>query len=128
MSLYYRINDGALVDITESFFLSLAANKRDLLRPYVVDPEPAPSSTEWVAPGPVVVTATEARKTWILVPKTEAEIAFDAYVADRNSDLTLIRQVYIALKNGTGTAAERLVRVERVCARFIKDIFRGEPS
>ena len=128
MSTYYRLTDEALVEISAQQFAALAPNKQALLRSYVEDPPPTPSATQNVAPGPVVVTEAEARKTWLLVPKTAAELAFDAYVANRDADLLLIRQVYLALKNGTGTAAERLVRVERVCARFIKDTFKGEPT
>lgn len=128
MSLYYRINDGQLVPLSADDVSLLAQNKRDLLRPYVVDPKPTPSPTQYVAAGPVVVSPTEARKTWALVDKPAQQIANELFHSQRTADLEQIRLVYSALKNGTGTAAERLARCERVLARLLKDIFGGEPT
>ena len=42
---------------------------------------------------------------------------------DDAAELAQIKAVYLALKNGTGTQLERLVRVERVLARLLKDTY-----
>lgn len=45
---------------------------------------------------------------------------------DNAAELKQVRAVYKDLKNGTGTQAQRLVRVERVLARLIKDNYGAD--
>lgn len=127
MTIYYRTNDGALIDLSDKQLQALAPNKRELLKIYSVDAQPVPSATQYVGSGPVVVEGIAARKTWRLLDKPAEQIAAEQFTAQREQDLAQIRLAYTALKNGTGTAAERLTRCERVLARLLKDIFGGEP-
>lgn len=128
MTTYYRTTDGALRDLTPEQYASLAQSKRDTLRVYSIDPQPTPPSTQYVVAGPVVVDATTARKTWLLVDKSPEQLEAEAFAASQAASLEQARQVYTALKNGTGTATERLVRVERVCAHYLREQFGGEPA
>lgn len=51
---------------------------------------------------------------WNVVALSQAEL-------DDKTELTTIKAAYTALKNGTGTQLERLVRVEQVLSRVLKD-------
>lgn len=128
MTLYYRTTDQRVLDLTPALVAGLAPSKRDTLRLYSVDAMPAPGATQYVADGPVVIDATTARKTWLLVAKSAEQIAADNFAALQQSQLDLARQVYAALKNGTGTAVERLARVERVCAHYLRTQLGSEPA
>jgi hypothetical protein len=128
MTTYYRLTDEAILDLNPELVAALAPNKRDTLRPYTVDVMPTPSATQRVATGPIVVTPTAAHKTWLLVDLTAEEMAQAAFRTLQASQLDLARQVYVALENGTGTAGERLVRVERVCAHYLRGQFGSEPE
>jgi hypothetical protein len=128
MTAYYRLTDERVLVLDPDFVAQLAPSKRDTLRLYSVDPKPTPSATQYVMPGPVVVDATTATKTWLLLDKSAEQIAAEAFQALQAAQLELARQVYSALKNGTGTAGERLVRVERVCAYYLRQQFGKEPT
>lgn len=45
---------------------------------------------------------------------------------DSAAELAQIRAAYLALKNGEGTQLQRLVRVERVLARLLKDTYGAD--
>lgn len=60
----------------------------------------------------------------VVAPMTAEEIAaYQRRQADA-AELEQLRAVYQALKDGTGTSAERLRRVERVCAWLLEDYAR----
>lgn len=128
MTAYYRTTDEAILDLSEDLVAELAPSKRDTLRLYSVDPLPSPTPTHNVEAGPVVIEATTARKTWVLVAKSAEQIEAEAFAANQAATLQQARAVYTALKNGTGTASERLVRVERVCAYYLRELFGSEPA
>lgn len=128
MTTYYRLTDAALVNLSAEDYAELGQHKRDVLRLYVIDPQPVPPATQTVSDGPVLISDTEARKTWILVAKTAAQLAFDQFVAKRDIDFAQVRTVYLALKNGTGTVAERAARMEKVLCRLIIDALGHEPT
>lgn len=128
MSSYYRTTDRQVIQLTPEHYARLAPSKHAVLRPYSVDPEPTPSPTQYVTRGPVVVTETEARLTWVLSAKTAEQLALEAFTADRAADLQQLRTAYLGLKNGTGTNAERITRCERVLMRMLKDVYGGEPA
>ena len=115
MTTSYRVSDGALRDLSPEQFQALAPNKRADLRPYVIDAQPTPSATQYVESGPVNVTYTEARKTWLLLDKSAEQV-------ERETEVAQAKAVLVALKNGTGTSAERLARIERVLFRVAKDL------
>jgi hypothetical protein len=56
---------------------------------------------------------------WVDIPKTQAELDEYAKNEELNSEEAIMRTVIVALKNGTGTAGERITRVERVCAYLL---------
>jgi hypothetical protein len=64
--------------------------------------------------------------SWQVVAKTQAEI--DAYNLEQsdNNTLTVIRNNYQDLINGTGTNLERLVRCERGLAYLLRLIVRNQ--
>jgi hypothetical protein len=125
---YYRITDATILDLPETYVASLPLLKQQMLRLYVVAPKPTPSATQFVKSGPVTVDQTTATKTWVLENKSPEQLAAEKFQSDRVADLEQIRAVYLALRNGTGTAAERLTRCERVLARLVKDVFGGDPA
>jgi len=129
MSLYARLTETGslldLVDITPEQYAALAGNpKQSRLRLLVTDAQPTPSATQYVAPGPVVIEPTQARRTWVLVAKSAAQIDAETLAAERVTDMVQLALVVTALRDGTGTAGERLTRVERVCVRLLRDALR----
>lgn len=128
MSAYYRLTDEAVLDLDPSFVVTLSPNKQAVLRPYVEDVRPAPTQTENVRRGPVVVSETEARLTWVMEPKSPEQMAAEAFAAVRELELAQVRQVYSAMKNGTGTQLQRTTRLEQVMCRLLKDLFGEEPA
>jgi hypothetical protein len=128
MSLYYRTTDQQVLELDPALVAGLAPNKRDTLRTYSEDPRPADTATHYARIGPIVVDATTARRTWEMVAKTPEQVANETFVTQQNADYEQNKAIYTALKNGTGTAAERLSRCERVLARLLRDRYRGEPA
>lgn len=128
MSLYYRTSDARVIDVDPSVVSALSAPKRATLRQYSVDAPPVPTAVQYVVEGPVVVDATTARQTWELRAKPADQIAVEQFLAQQQATLEQARALYSALKNGSGTASERLVRVERVCAHYLRDRLGSEPT
>lgn len=118
---YYRTSDEQVVDVSADVFGELAPQKQAVHREYSVDPVPSFTTTQRVVEGPVVVTETAATKTWSVIEKTQAEKDEDAENAQRLVDYAQARAVYVDLRNGVGTAAERLARVEKVLSRLLRD-------
>jgi hypothetical protein len=58
-----------------------------------------------------------------VVPLTQAELDELAEQTAQQAEEDQARQVYQALRDGTGTQAERLRRVELVCAAIIRRLF-----
>lgn len=87
MTAYVRLNaDGAIerhLDLTPDQYAALEANgKAAWLRLWVVDPQPVPTATQVVEPGPITISATEARQTWTVREKTAAELEAEAVAAE----------------------------------------------
>ena len=55
-------------------------------------------------------------------------IEAEQFAALQATTLEQARLTYAALKNGSGTATERLVRVERVCAWLLRQQLGKEPA
>lgn len=55
----------------------------------------------------------------VIAKTAEEQAEYQRQLADA-ATLEQIRAVYIAMKNGTGTAAERITRVERSCAYLLR--------
>jgi hypothetical protein len=95
--------------------------KAQALRPLVTDARPTPGPTERVVNGPILVEPTQARETWVIVQKTSEELLAEQEAAERVAEYQSLRTVVQALRSGSGTAAERLTRVERVSVRLLLD-------
>lgn len=108
-----------IIEIEQATYEALveAANpKAAYLRPLVIDPRPTPTASQVVNPGPIVIEPTQARQTWVLVSKSAEQLADET----QQTELAQLKAMIATLQAGTGTAAERLVRVERVCAWLLK--------
>lgn len=83
------------------------------------------NATHQVFPDKAIVNVNENTLTqaWKIVPLTAEELAKKAEESARQTDISQIKAIYTALKNGTGTTAERMARVEKVLARLIKDTY-----
>lgn len=116
MSIYHRLTDGARIEIDAPTFAKFQLNgKASGLRLFSIDTRPVPTALQRVEVGPLAVDATTARQTWLVIDKTAPEITDDTARAQRVTDL----QVMLA---GTGTAAERLLRLERLVLRLAREV------
>lgn len=89
------------------------------LLPGVVDPLPTyDASTQRIVEGAPVVDVNQVRRTWLVIPLSSEELTLKAIALD----LDQARKVYSALKNGSGTDANRLNRVESVLAAVLRYI------
>lgn len=61
---------------------------------------------------------------WNAVPLTQEELDAKAAAAAEATELTVLQTVYTALKNGTGTANERIQRLERAVAWLLREQVR----
>lgn len=102
------------VELTPQQYAEQGAWKQSFLRLWVVDPPPVPDPTQLVSNTGVAIGATEAHQTWGLRDRTQAERDADAAAADIDSIKTLL----VVLRDGAGTAGERLARLERVVFRL----------
>ena len=113
--LYANLSpDGTRVECERSMPSFSADSERWL--PLVIDPQPAFNPVTQRRSPSYIIEAGQVRKTWAVVPLTAAELED----ADAATQLTQIQAVLADLRNGTGTTAQRLQRVERVCAQLIK--------
>lgn len=113
--IYYRLSDGSLHNLAPEFYAALAPSKRAGLREWVAVAAPTPSATQTVAPAAPVITDTTATQAWTLVDKPAEQVASEQEAGQ-------IRAILTALKNGAGTSAERMARVERVLFRVAKEL------
>ena len=120
--IYARIRAGnvdGLFDLSPEQYAALVLNgKAQYLRLWVVDPMPVPSATQVVVEGPVVITETEAKRTWVLREKTQAEAdselnaAETALLKQAVAELTTDIQAYNANPDVSGTTVQVLTKVE----------------
>jgi hypothetical protein len=78
------------------------------------DPEIVDASIEQYGPTTTVVEATRVTKQRTVEPIPQG-------VIDDRDELAAVKAVALDLKNGVGTAAERLTRVEKVLSRMLRD-------
>lgn len=115
MTIYARIVDGQVVstfDLTPDQYAALQANGKSAhLRLWIVDAVPAPSATQVVVIGPVVVGPVEAHQTYVLRDKTQHELDGELNAADYAllkqtvAELSTDIQAYNANPDMTGTQA-----------------------
>ena len=73
MSTFYRITDGTLHELDVELVEGMAENKREILRPFVIDAQPQPSATQVLVDAGVIVDDVQARQTWALRDLTADE-------------------------------------------------------
>lgn len=119
MTLYARLNDAGTVertvDLTPAQYADLQANgKAAWLRAWAEDAKPTPTAGEVLVDTGITVTATEARQTWGVRAKTQAELDADASEAERTHLRTVITNLAASVSSPdtTGTAGERIVKLE----------------
>jgi hypothetical protein len=133
MTAYVRLNEeGAIerhLDLTPEQYASLEVNGKSVwLRLWVVDPQPVPTATQVVEHGPVTISLTEARQTWTLRNKTQAELDAETNATDRPLLLQMLASIttdidaYNANPDMTGTAAEWRAKVDAA----LKDLQRQQ--
>lgn len=129
---YARIVNGAvdrIVELTAEEYAALVVNgKAAYLRIWVVDPQPQFTDTQALFAGPIVITETEARQTWVVSNKTPEEIERD----QANAEVATLRQLIVSLTtdidayNATpdvsGTVAQQAAKLD---AR-LKDVERQQ--
>jgi len=121
MATYAILWDGAFREWKD--FDVLPPHRPGSILPQVVDPLPSfNTATEKAIEATPIVEASQVRKTWVVVPLSSAELLEKAI----GVDLEQARQVYTALKNGSGTDAARLRRVEAVLAGILRYIATKE--
>jgi hypothetical protein len=127
---FARLNPGLLTfkDIVEmeqaEYDALLISNppKAALLRPLVTDPLPTiDPATQKIVAGPIVIEATQARETWVVVAKTAEEIQADNDTAAANVFYATISTTLADLTAGTGNNTDRLIRLEQACIRLLTD-------
>lgn len=120
--IYARVNPDnsvTLVDLDPAYvaMLQAAGNpKAGSIRAYVIDAQPVPSATQYVAEAGFVIEPAQVRKTWALANKPAHQIDAETDAAE----LEQLRAVIADLQAGAGTATVRLVRMERVCVWLLK--------
>ena len=118
MPAYYRTTDGAIRDFTVPQFNALP--DRAVWRLFFMDAMPALTATQIAKRDRFDVTATECHFAWTVRDKTADELAAEAAETEKTADRTALASAISALRNGTGTQAERLARVERACVYLLR--------
>lgn len=121
MPTYAIIRDGQFVEWRD--FEAIPPHRPGSVLPQVVDPLPDhDAATQKVVPDVPVIEADQVRKTWRVVQLNEEDLTLKAIAVD----LDQARQVYAALKAGTGTDATRMRRVEAVLAAVLRYVATQE--
>lgn len=116
MAKYYNLITFEVRDIPQEIIDQWTATNNPKLDGYALVPS-AP------AYDPATQKIAFVNGAWVTTNKTAGEIAAEADAAATAAETQQLKQIVQALKNGTGTSAERLARVERVCAHLIKTLF-----
>lgn len=84
---YAILRDGTVdrtVELDAEQYAALQVNgKAAYLRLWSVDPQPVPTAGEVVEVGPITVTQTDARQTWAVRAKTQAELEAEDLILER---------------------------------------------
>lgn len=124
MTIYYRVSDAALRDITPEQYAALALNKRAELRIYIVDAQPIPTAGQVVIAGGVVVGPVEAHLTYTLRAKTAAELDVAADVAEltqlRAAISALQADVAAGITTAPTTAAQAFIEIQDLKRRALR--------
>lgn len=105
MTTYYRLFDSALLELTPEHFAGLAQSKRDGMRLFVIDAQPAPTANQVVIDAGIVVGPVEAHQTWALRSKTAEESEAEAIQAEKAQITTYIADIQTQLDISNATRA-----------------------
>ena len=127
MSTEYTILDrdaqGTLFVARTEFFETLPTHKPGMVRPIVnANPPTGPGPTEVLYVVGFTIEASQVIRTLDVRPMTTEELAARNDETERQQ----LVAIYNDLKNGVGTAGERITRVERVLAWVLKRYANGQ--
>jgi len=119
---YARIELGLVVEtrnMADNFEPTEVLHKFDW-RIIVVQPDPVfDPATEKLQGFDYVVNPADVEATRAVVALNQDELDALADQAERD----IAKALYLDLKNGVGTSVERIVRIEKVAARLLKDAY-----
>lgn len=87
-------------------------------RPIQLTVPPVPGPGQKLVERDPVITANAAVQVWEVVQKTREDLDAEAAAAD----LQAVKGILQDMRDGVGTAGERIMRVERVLFRVAKDV------
>lgn len=119
--LYYNAVKERTVELNDAEYARLADSKKAVLKPYRVQEQPVPNSTQVVRQGPVVVSETEAVLTWIVEEKSPEQLLEEQLQMQDQTEREWLKQARQGLKNADGNTAARLARIERCLLHFIRN-------
>lgn len=114
MSAFYNIETNEIVDIDPAVYSKWQADRNPKAARFA--PLPAKPAYNPATQKPPVFQ----NGAWAVPSKSAEELAAEADAAAATEETRQIRLIVAALKAGTGTAAERLARLERAVAHLIK--------
>lgn len=116
MPTIYRVSDASLRDLSAEEWTAMQANpvKAAMLRLWVPTAQPAPTATQKAVSAPAVIDPINATQAWVMVDKTQAELDAETSAAEKPQLAALLAALTASIQapDVTGTAAERLVKVE----------------
>jgi len=130
MTTYARLTQDklaleALVELTAEQLAQMQANgKAALLRLYVVDAQPVPTTGQKVVAGTPMIDATTYHRTYVLAAKTASELDAEAQVAELVQLRTLITALQADIDAGITaaptTAAQAFVEIQDLKRRALR--------
>lgn len=72
-----------ILDLSPEYVAALAASKRELLRPLVIDAQPTPAAGQVVYSNGYVIEPAQVRRTWAIRAKTADELAMEQDATER---------------------------------------------
>jgi len=129
MSKYALIEANAVIEVRNmppGFNPADVAHKFDwrvvnILATPAIDP-----ATEKIGPWNYVINPSDVDAQRTVVAKTQQEQNDYAQGQADAAERAIVKALYQALKNGTGTTTQRLARVERVAARLLRDAYGSD--
>lgn len=116
MKLYYNIHTFETHTISDEMYELWAQTGNIKVFAFVlVPPQPAYNPTLQFEP-------FFKNGEWAILDKTPEDIKADSEDLSHRNEGSLLKSLYLALADGSGTALERLLRTERVCAYLIKQL------
>jgi hypothetical protein len=125
----------AVVDIAPALVVEWVATgnpKAALYRPLVIDTQPVPSATQYVANAGIVIESGQVRQAWALLDKSAEQLEDDAVRAEKQQINTYLAdlQTQLDISNAARAALTNVQRINelendtRVVMRSVKFLLR----